>query len=90
VGGGRGGNHRERRLPRVLRTPLVEKQIADQARVHGIAPEQVVERIMLEPQVLSRLLEPEEVATMVVYLCSEAAAGVTGAAIPIDGGWTAH
>jgi len=76
--------------PGYVRTPLVEKQIADQARVHGIPPEQVIERIMLEPHTLKRLLEPEEVAAMVVYLCSDSSGGVTGAALPIDGGWTAH
>jgi len=76
--------------PGYVRTPLVEHQIADQARLHAIPPEQVIERIMLEPQALKRLLEPEEVAAMVVYLCSDGAGGVTGAALPIDGGWTAH
>ncbi len=76
--------------PGYVRTPLVEKQIGDQARVHHIPESEVVARIMLEPQALKRLLEPDEVAAMVVYLCSEAAGGVTGAALPIDGGWTAH
>jgi 3-hydroxybutyrate dehydrogenase len=76
--------------PGYVRTPLVEKQIADQARVHKIPESEVVGRIMLEPQAMKRLLEPTEVAGMVVYLCTEAAAGVTGAALSIDGGWTAH
>lgn len=76
--------------PGYVRTPLVEKQIADQARVHHIPESEVVQRIMLEPQALKRLLEPEEVAAMVSYLCSDVAGGVTGAALPIDGGWTAH
>ena len=76
--------------PGYVRTPLVEGQIADQARVHGIPTQQVVETIMLAPSALKRLLEPEEVAFLVLYLCSEAAAGITGAAYSIDGGWTAR
>ncbi|HEY3247120.1 MAG TPA: 3-hydroxybutyrate dehydrogenase [bacterium] len=76
--------------PGYVRTPLVERQIADQAKVHGIPEAEVVERIMLQPAALKRLLEPDEVAALTVFLCSEAAAGITGAALPIDGGWTAH
>ncbi len=76
--------------PGYVRTPLVERQIADQARVHGIPDSEVVSRIMLQPQALKRLLEPDEVAALVVFLCSDAAAGITGTALPIDGGWTAH
>lgn len=76
--------------PGYVRTPLVEQQIAAQARVHGIREDEVVRRIMLEPQAMKRLLEPEEVAALTVYLCSAEAAGLTGAALPIDGGWTAH
>ncbi|HEV8353031.1 MAG TPA: 3-hydroxybutyrate dehydrogenase [bacterium] len=76
--------------PGYVRTPLVERQIADQAKVHGIPAAEVVERIMLQPAALKRLLEPDEVAALTVFLCSDAAAGITGAALPIDGGWTAH
>jgi len=76
--------------PGYVRTPLVEKQIADQARVHGIPESEVLGRIMLQPQALKRMLEPEEVAALVVFLCTEAAGGITGTALPIDGGWTAH
>ena len=76
--------------PGYVRTPLVEKQIADQARVHNIPESEVVGRIMLEPHAIKRLLEPAEIAGMAVYLCSDAAAMVTGAALSIDGGWTAH
>jgi 3-hydroxybutyrate dehydrogenase len=76
--------------PGYVRTPLVENQIADQARVHGIPESDVVARVMLQPQALKRLLEPAEVAALVRYLCSDAAAGITGAALPIDGGWTAR
>ncbi|MGH2454329.1 MAG: 3-hydroxybutyrate dehydrogenase [bacterium] len=76
--------------PGYVRTPLVEGQIAAQAEAHGIPPTEVVERIMLAPAAVKRLLEPAEVASLVLYLCSEAAAGITGAAWPIDGGWTAR
>jgi 3-hydroxybutyrate dehydrogenase len=73
-----------------VRTPLVEGQIADQARTRGIPPEEVVERIMLEPTAIKRLIEPAEVAALVAYLCSDAAGVITGVAYPIDIGWTAQ
>ncbi|MDQ7840332.1 MAG: 3-hydroxybutyrate dehydrogenase [bacterium] len=76
--------------PGYVRTPLVEGQIADQARVHGIPEAEVVQRIMLEPHAIKRMIEPDEVAAMVVYLCSEAAGMITGAALTMDGGWTAR
>jgi len=76
--------------PAYVRTPLVEKQIADQARVHGISENEVIEKIMLAPAAVKRLLEPGEVAAYVTFLCSEAARGITGAAQVIDGGWTAR
>lgn len=76
--------------PSYVRTPLVEKQIADQSKVHGIPQQEVVEKIMLAPAAVKRLLEPEEVAGLVRYLCSDAAAGITGSAWTIDGGWTAR
>jgi 3-hydroxybutyrate dehydrogenase len=76
--------------PAYVRTPLVEKQIAEQARVHGLPPEQVVETIMLEPAAIKRLIEPEEVAEMVAYFCSEAAGAITGAVWTIDLGWTSR
>ncbi len=76
--------------PGYVRTPLVERQIADQARVHGIPESEVVARVMLEPQAVKRLLEPPEIGAMAVYLCSDAASVVTGTALPIDGGWTAR
>jgi 3-hydroxybutyrate dehydrogenase len=74
--------------PAYVRTPLLENQIADQARTRGIAPEEVIERVMIDPVAIKRLIEPEEVAALVVYLCSEAASAVTGAAWTIDLGWT--
>ncbi|MGB9245414.1 MAG: 3-hydroxybutyrate dehydrogenase [Candidatus Acidiferrales bacterium] len=76
--------------PAYVRTPLVEKQIDEQARRHGISREDVVQKIMLEPAAIRRLLDPEEVAALAVYLCSDQAAGMTGSAIDIDLGWTAR
>ena len=76
--------------PSYVRTPLVEKQIGDQARVHNIPESEVVEKIMAAESPLHRLLEPEEVASSVLFLCSDAAAAITGSAFTIDGGWTAH
>jgi 3-hydroxybutyrate dehydrogenase len=76
--------------PAYVRTPLVDRQIAAQAATHGIAAEEVVERIMLAPAALKRLLEPEEVAAAVAYLCSPAASFMTGSSLMIDGGWSIH
>ncbi|MFK4788644.1 3-hydroxybutyrate dehydrogenase [Microbacterium sp. ZW T5_56] len=76
--------------PGYVRTPLVEKQIADQARVHGIAPSEVVERIMLTESAIKRLLEPDEVAALVLWLCGASAGMVTGTSHLMDGGWSAR
>lgn len=76
--------------PAYVRTPLVEKQIADQATRHGISSEDVVTKIMTEPAAIKRLLDPAEVASLALYLCSDQAAGFTGAALDIDLGWTAR
>src|SRR5437660_5814997 len=76
--------------PSYVRTALVEKQIADQARVHGIPESEVVEKIMVAEAPIHRLLEPEEIAQLVTYLCTNAASGITGSAQSIDCGWTAH
>jgi 3-hydroxybutyrate dehydrogenase len=76
--------------PSYVRTPLVEKQITDQARVHGIPESEVVEKIMVAEGAIHRLLEPEEVAQLVTYLCTDAASGITGSAQSIDCGWTAR
>ena len=73
-----------------MRTPLVEGQIADQARTRGVPVDEVVEKLMLEPAAIRRLIEPEEIAGLVVFLCSEAASAVTGAAWTVDLGWTAR
>jgi 3-hydroxybutyrate dehydrogenase len=76
--------------PAYVRTPLVEGQIADQARTHGITEDQVVEQVMLAPAAVKRLIEPAEVADAVAWLCSPSAASVTGTSLLMDGGWTAH
>jgi 3-hydroxybutyrate dehydrogenase len=68
----------------------VEKQIADQARIHGIPESDVVEKIMLAESAIKRLLEPEEVADLVQWLCGPTAAMVTGASYTMDGGWSAR
>ncbi|WP_460490462.1 SDR family oxidoreductase, partial [Corynebacterium nasicanis] len=75
--------------PAYVRTPLVEKQIADQARIHDISPDEVVEKIMLTESAVKRLVEPQEVASLATWLASPDAGMVTGAAYTIDGGWTA-
>jgi 3-hydroxybutyrate dehydrogenase len=76
--------------PCFVRTPLAEKQIAGQAKFHGMTEREVVEKIMTAPAALKRLLEPEEVAALVVYLATDVAQCITGSAVPIDCGWTAR
>jgi 3-hydroxybutyrate dehydrogenase len=75
--------------PAYVRTPLVEGQIADQARTHGISEDDVVEQVMLAPAAVKRLIEPAEVAEAVAFLCSPAATSMTGSSLVMDGGWTA-
>ncbi|WP_443045417.1 3-hydroxybutyrate dehydrogenase [Streptomyces sp. MOE7] len=76
--------------PGYVRTPLVERQIADQAAAHGIPEERVVTDILLADTAIKRLLEPEEVAEAVAYLCTPQASFMTGTSLVLDGGWTAH
>lgn len=76
--------------PAYVRTPLVEKQITDQARAHGIPESEVVEKVMLTPVAVKRLIEPAEIAALSLFLCGPASASVTGTSFVMDGGWTAH
>ncbi|MFK0213571.1 3-hydroxybutyrate dehydrogenase [Streptomyces sp. NPDC090298] len=76
--------------PGYVRTPLVERQIADQAAAHGIPPERVLAEVLLKDSALKRLIEPEEVAEAVLYLCTPQASFMTGTSLTLDGGWTAH
>ncbi|WP_427173337.1 3-hydroxybutyrate dehydrogenase [Arthrobacter sp. 92] len=76
--------------PGYVRTPLVESQIADQAKVHGIPESEVLAKIMLTESAIKRLVEPEEVASLVAWLASNDAGMVTGASYTMDGGWSAR
>jgi 3-hydroxybutyrate dehydrogenase len=76
--------------PAYVRTPLVEQQISDQARRHGIDEDRVVEEIMLTEPAIKRLVEPEEVADLAVYLCGGSASFFNGSSLVMDGGWTAR
>jgi 3-hydroxybutyrate dehydrogenase len=76
--------------PGYVRTPLVEKQIADQARTHRISEDEVVEQVMLELPSVKRLVEPDEVAELVAFVCSPASASINGASLTMDGGWLAR
>jgi 3-hydroxybutyrate dehydrogenase len=76
--------------PAYVRTPLVDSQIADQAKANKMSPDEVIEKIMLAPAAVKRLIEPREVAGFVAYLCGDAAGTITGAALTMDLGWTAR
>jgi 3-hydroxybutyrate dehydrogenase len=76
--------------PAYVRTPLVDSQIADQARTNRMSPDEVIEKVMLAPAAVKRLIEPAEVADFCAYLCSEPAGVITGAALAMDLGWTAR
>jgi len=75
--------------PGYVRTPLVEKQIPDQAKARGISEEQVVRDVILAAQPTKQFVKVDEIADLSVFLCSEGAASITGAILSIDGGWTA-
>lgn len=76
--------------PGYVKTPLVEEQIANQAQIHQLTRDEVVKQVMLAPAAIKRLIRPEEIASLVVYLCSEEAGVITGADWAIDLGWTAR
>ena len=76
--------------PGYVKTPLVDKQIADQAKAHGISPEAVVRDVMLVHQARKEFVKVDELAALAVFLASDAAASMTANAIPMDCGWTQH
>ena len=76
--------------PGFVRTPLVEAQIPGQAKAHGMADDEVLEKVILAPHVLKRLIEPEEVAAAVLFLLGPSGGAFTGAPLIMDAGWTAR
>jgi len=76
--------------PGYVHTPLVDGQIDDTAKARGIPRESVIRDVMLEPQPTKRFVEVDEVAALTVFLCTDGAASITGASLPVDGGWTAR
>jgi len=76
--------------PGYVKTPLVEKQIVSQAKVHGIEAQDVVRNVMLAHQARKEFVKVEELAALAVFLASDAAASMTAAAVTMDGGWTQH
>jgi 3-hydroxybutyrate dehydrogenase len=75
--------------PGYVRTPLVEGQIEDQMKTHGISREEVIRNVMLQRQPTKQFVTVEDIGAMTAFLCSDAAAQITGTALSIDGGWTA-
>ena len=76
--------------PSYVRTPLLESQLADQARTRGLPEQEVIEKVMLEPAAIKSLIDPEEVAALAMFLVSDDARSITGASHSIDAGWTAR
>src|SRR5256886_5901719 len=76
--------------PGYVLTPLVRKQIPDTAKARGITEEQVVRDVLLAAQPTKKFVTVEEVAALTAFLCSDEAASITGAVLPVEGGWTAH
>jgi 3-hydroxybutyrate dehydrogenase len=76
--------------PAYVRTPLVERQVPDQARAHDMSEEDVLEQVILAPHAVKRLIEPEEVADVVAFLLGPSGRAFTGAPVTLDQGWTAR
>jgi len=76
--------------PSYVRTPLVQNQLADQARIHGVTAAEVLDKVMLRSNAVRRLIEPEEVARAVAYLCAVESWSMTGTVMTLDAGWLAH
>ena len=76
--------------PGYVWTPLVENQIPDQAKAHGLSEKDVIEKVMLAPQPNKKMASVEEIGALTVFLCSDMGASITGASLPVDGGWTAR
>lgn len=76
--------------PGYVKTPLVEAQIADQAKAHNMSEDEVVQKVMLKKQAIKDFVSLESLGALALYLASEAASTTTGTAIPVDGGWTAQ
>jgi 3-hydroxybutyrate dehydrogenase len=76
--------------PGYVKTPLVEKQIADQARVHHLPENEIIEKVILQKQAIKEFIPVETLAALCLFLASEAAATLTGTALPVDGGWSAQ
>ncbi|MEN9446668.1 MAG: hypothetical protein RL728_1181, partial [Bacteroidota bacterium] len=76
--------------PGYVKTPLVEKQIAEQAKAHGISEDEVVSKIMLQKHAIKEFVTPETLGKLALFLASEEASTMTGTALPVDGGWTAQ
>jgi len=74
--------------PGYVRTPLVEGQVADQAKVHNMSEDEVIRNVILAVQPTKRFVEPSEIGAFTAFLCSDAARSITGAALSVDGGWT--
>jgi len=76
--------------PGYVRTPLVENQVAAQAEAHGLPEDRVLEDVILAPHAVKRLIEPDEVADVVAFLCGPTGASFTGSAVTMDQGWSAR